>query len=185
MYDNQYMEKLFVENEQILLRDVFEKDIDDILKWKKDPFVRKMALDYDSEITYENQQEDMQKAIKSDSEMYFIIELKEDKKSIGYVRINWLNKKKQHAWLRFALGEEREKGYAKQVLNLLCRELFRGDCHRIEAETYEFNKASRHVLESTGFKKEGVKRKAHFDGKRYYDIIVYGLLKNEFNVGVF
>jgi len=54
--------------------------------------------------------------------------------------------------------------------------LFSEGAHRIEAEVFEFNEPGRRLLAGLGFEAEGVKRQAHFDGERYHDVIVFGLL---------
>jgi RimJ/RimL family protein N-acetyltransferase len=54
-------------------------------------------------------------------------------------------------------------------------------CLRLEAEVYSNNGASQRMLESLGFLKEGIKRKAHFDGTQYIDVYDYGLLIDEKN----
>jgi len=78
------------------------------------------------------------------------------------------------------MGAERGKGYCKDALRSLLTRLFSQGIHRIEAEAYEFNTASIGLLESLGFKPEGLKRNAHFDGKKYADIVVLGLLQEDF-----
>ena len=116
-------------------------------------------------------------------EVYLIIALKESDQPVGYVRINWMDASHRFAWLRFAMGEERGKGYCKDALQSLIAKLFSQGIHRIEAEAYEFNTTSIGLLESMGFKPEGLKRNAHFDGKDYADIVVLGLLQEDFLAG--
>lgn len=116
-------------------------------------------------------------------EVYLIIALKESDRPVGCVRINWMDAFHRFAWLRFAMGEERGKGYCKDALQSLIAKLFSQGIHRIEAEAYEFNTTSIGLLESMGFKPEGLKRNAHFDGKDYADIVVLGLLQEDFLAG--
>jgi len=52
--------------------------------------------------------------------------------------------------------------------------------NRITAEVYEYNTASNNVLLKLGFKEEGRLRKAKFHKSRFWDIIIYGLLNEEF-----
>ncbi len=72
-----------------------------------------------------------------------------------------------HSSIGWRLGKERGR-------------ILTGEVHRVEAEVYEFNEASLHLLTSLGFKREGVKRQAHFDGEAYCDIVVMGLLAKDF-----
>jgi len=175
-----FMPNILCESDRIYLRKVRILDVPVIVKWKKDPFVRRMALGSDIKISIKNQKIDVKRALKSKSELYFIIVLKEINKAIGYIRINWFGGAHHFAWLRFALGEERGKGYAKEALRCFLDFLFKKGTHRVDAEVYEFNKVSLCLLKSLGFKKEGLKREAHFAGKRFADVAVLGLLKNDF-----
>jgi len=83
---------------------------------------------------------------------------------------------------RIVHAEERGKGYAKDALGALIRHLFSVGTHRIEAEVYEFNQQSLGLLKSLGFREEGTKRSAHFDGKRYWNVKVLGLLSSRFGL---
>ena len=174
------MTAIFCEGDKVYLRTVQMEDVPLIVKWKGDPLVWRMAVGREAEVTLANQEDDVRGAIDSEKELYFIIAVKETDQAIGYVRINWMDETKRFAWLRFALAEQRGRGYAKDALKALLAHLFVGGVHRIEAEVYEFNERSLGLLESLGFKREGRKREAHFDSERYVDVVVLGLLKEDF-----
>lgn len=162
----------------ITLRPVKLEDAYKVFKWKNDPLIRQMALDFNARTSVKDQQDDIEKAISSEHEDYRII-VRDNTIPIGYIRINWMNDQKTVAWLRFALGMDRGKGFAKPALKLFIDELFSKGCLRIEGEVYEVNQISQKVLEDIGFKKEGIKRKAHYTGEEYIDIYAYGLLKDD------
>lgn len=161
----------------ITLRDVTVEDASIITKWKQDPYITKMALDHGYHTNEESERHDIKQSIKSKYKEYKIIE--SDEKPIGYIRIDWMDTQRQMCWLRLALGEERGFGYSRKALRIFIDDLFRNGCKRIEGEVYEYNIPSQRVLEQFGFTKEGVKRKAHFTGKDYVDIFVYGLLDSD------
>ena len=50
---------------------------------------------------------------------------------------------------------------------------------RIEAKVYEYNVLSMNSLRRNGFRQEGVLRQAGFDGERYWDLVIFGILKDE------
>ncbi len=50
---------------------------------------------------------------------------------------------------------------------------------RIEAKAYAYNVLSMNTLRRNGFRQEGVLRQAGFDGTRYWDVVVFGILKDE------
>lgn len=73
------------------------------------------------------------------------------------------------------------KSYASEALKSVLKWLFyEQNIHRITLETYATNKRALKFFEKMGFKKEGVLRGAHYADGKYFDIISYGLLKNEF-----
>lgn len=50
---------------------------------------------------------------------------------------------------------------------------------RVEAKVYEYNVLSMNSLRRNGFRQEGVLRQAGYDGRRYWDVVVFGILKDE------
>ena len=162
----------------IKLRDVVLEDASVIYKWKTDPYITQMALDYGYKTNIAEQEHDINKALKSIFKEYKIIE--NDGRPIGYIRIDWMDTNHRFAWIRFALGEDRGFGYSKEALQLYIDDLFNRGCKRIEGEIYEYNIPSIKVVEQLGFTKEGVKRKAHFNGSDYCSILVYGLLDEDY-----
>lgn len=162
---------------KITFRDVKRSDAAMIAEWKNDPYVQQMALNPGSEITVRSQEEDIERYLMAQNGDYQIISY--DGKAIGYVRIDWLDQETRVAWLRFALGEQRGKGFGTVALKKYCEQLMVEGCQRVEGEVYCTNVTSQRMLERVGFKKEGVKRKAHFTGSVYIDIFVYGLIRED------
>ncbi len=80
------------------------------------------------------------------------------------------------------LGNENErgKGYGRKTMRLLLEYGFENlDFHRIQLNVLEFNDKAIALYEKCGFKKEGIFREfALRDGNRY-NLILYGLLRNE------
>jgi RimJ/RimL family protein N-acetyltransferase len=50
---------------------------------------------------------------------------------------------------------------------------------RVEAKVYEYNRLSVNALRRNGFQQEGVLRQAGFDGVRTWDVLVFGVLRDE------
>ncbi len=114
------------------------------------------------------------------TEMKFKIE--KDGKVIGSIvfsRIRWFNRKSE---ISIILKKEFQgKGYGKKSLKAAMDFAFnKMNLHRLEAEVYEFNNVSIKLIESLGFKKEGILREAQYSKGKYWDIIRYGILRNEF-----
>ena len=80
------------------------------------------------------------------------------------------------------LPAARAKGYGREIVRLLCHYGFRfRNLHRIELETLATNAAMRKLAESCGFVLEGIQREQAYDGTGFSDIVLYGLLRQEWS----
>ncbi|ANQ53372.1 GCN5 family acetyltransferase [Thermosipho sp. 1063] len=99
---------------------------------------------------------------------------------IGFVTFNvrYFNR---NAYITYYVRSDmRGKGYGKVILKKAIDYAFdEMNLNRLTAEVYEYNEISIYLLEKLGFVKEGVLRKAKYSQGRYFDIYVYGLLKDE------
>lgn len=88
-------------------------------------------------------------------------------------------------WKRPELGywlvpEVHGEGYGKESVSLVIDYVFRQyDTPAVGAEAYDFNDASRGLLESLGFAEEGRRRKFMFIDGAHRDMVQYGLLRRE------
>jgi RimJ/RimL family protein N-acetyltransferase len=79
--------------------------------------------------------------------------------------------------------EERRKGYCTEAVQLMLDYLFLSkNVERIQASTHLENKASQRVLEKTGFKREGIMRKALFSRGHWKDGVTFSILREEWRV---
>lgn len=80
-------------------------------------------------------------------------------------------------WL---VPEHHGEGYGKEAASLVVEYVFRTfDVHGIGAHAFDYNAASRGLLESLGFTQEGRAREARFVDGEYRDAVQYGLLRRE------
>ncbi|MFB6177196.1 MAG: GNAT family N-acetyltransferase [Halobaculum sp.] len=88
-------------------------------------------------------------------------------------------------WRRPELGywlipEVHREGYGSEAISLVLDYVFRTYDHpAVGAGVYEFNDASRGLLESLGFEEEGRTRRDRFVDGEYVDTIQYVLLREE------
>lgn len=93
------------------------------------------------------------------------------------------------SWRRPTLGywlvpEVHGEGYGTEAVSLVVDFVFRTHDHpAVGAEVYEFNEASRRLLESLGFEEEGRIRRDRFIDGRYVDTLQYGLLREDWRDG--
>ena len=129
------------------------------------------------------QYEKLEKRMEEDKDLYhFMIRAKADDRLIGKAevqRIEWTNGNGQ---IRIGIGaaEDRCKGYGTQALRMLLRFAFAElNLFRISANVPEYNEGAIALLKKIGFVEEVRRRQAlERDGRRW-DLLVFGLLKDE------
>ena len=52
--------------------------------------------------------------------------------------------------------------------------------NRVELETYSFNARAIRCYEKAGFRREGIRRRALYRDGKFHDVILMGILKEEF-----
>lgn len=108
----------------------------------------------------------------------YTIVLKETGQAIGLVTLNNINEGFKHIEIGyFLLSEHWGKGFAREVVAALVNFLQGQGWHRIEATVYSGNEASEKVLRACGFVLEGVLRDKCMINGKYYDDIVYAIVR--------
>ncbi|AFG35383.1 acetyltransferase, ribosomal protein N-acetylase [Fervidobacterium pennivorans DSM 9078] len=99
---------------------------------------------------------------------------------IGFVEFD-LRVINKNAYITFYVAPQyRGKGIGKLIIRKALEFAFKElNLRRVTAEVYEYNERSLRLLESLGFKKEGILKEAKFHDGRYWDIIVMGLMKED------
>jgi RimJ/RimL family protein N-acetyltransferase len=165
----------------------YEKDPEIESKWTHDSeFMRMYETDPARPMSVamvKKQYEKLEKEIEEDKEMYyFAIRAKTGDRLIGKAmiyRIEWAN---GTCSLHFGIGsaDDRHKGYGSQVLQMLLRFSFAElNLFRVSANVPEYNEAAIVLLKKFGFVEEVRRRQAlERDGRRW-DLLVFGLLRDE------
>lgn len=118
----------------------------------------------------------------SASDHYFHLRTVADNSLIGFVvlfDIKWSN---QSAELAIGIGnsEYRGKGYGSDALRLILNYAFDElNLHRVELKVMDYNMDAIRAYERVGFVREGVKRQAVQRSGRRYDLVGYGILRDE------
>lgn len=75
----------------------------------------------------------------------------------------------------------RGRGLSAELLRLACCQAFsRREIHRLELRVFSFNKSAISTYEKAGFAHEGTARQAVRFGLEYWDTMIMGLLRSEF-----
>ena len=103
-------------------------------------------------------------------------------KPVGVVRLFNIHLLEGYAFLETIIADRRaiRRGFGVEAGKLIS---YYGidvlGIRRIEAKVYAYNVLSMNSLRRNGFHQEGVLRQAGFDGARYWDVVVFGILKDE------
>ncbi len=93
--------------------------------------------------------------------------------------IKWFNHKAEISI--FIIPDCQRKGIGKAALTHLMEFAFHTmNLYRLEAEVVDYNEPAKKLFEKLGFVVEGRLRSAKFFQGKYYDIIRYGILREEF-----
>ena len=101
---------------------------------------------------------------------------------VGLVRLYNIHLLEGYAFLETIITDQRamRRGFGVEAGKLIS---YYGvdvlGLRRIEAKVYEYNVLSMNALRRNGFQKEGVLRQAGFDGERYWNLAVFGILREE------
>jgi RimJ/RimL family protein N-acetyltransferase len=113
---------------------------------------------------------------------YFAIRPLDGEALLGVVDLSGILWTHGTCWLAIAIGDpaQRGKGFGSDALRLALDFAFQElNLHRVQLTAFAYNAAAIRLYEKLGFTREGVYREfLHRDGQRY-DMLLYGLLRRE------
>jgi len=119
---------------------------------------------------------------KAQDEIIFAIRLIEDNKLIGMLGFHGIEWANQVAWFSIAIGDSGYwgQGYGYEATQLGLAYAFNElNLYRLNLTVFSYNSRAIKLHEKCGFKREGVFREyLQRDGQRY-DMVLYGLLRQE------
>lgn len=121
--------------------------------------------------------------LKNDSNFRYMISSKENPKiSYGTAIISRIDWKNRSSSIDVKLLEEFQgKGYGYETLILLTKYIFEElNMNRIFVNILEYNECSMSLFEKIGFVREGIQRKAIYKNGKYNNLIMYPMLKEEY-----
>ena len=164
-----------------------EKDPEIESRWTHDSeFIRLMETNPArpmSAALVKKQYEKLEKQIEEEKNMYyFTIRAKADDRLIGKAAIQSIEWTNGNGFIRLGIGaaEDRCKGYGTQALRMLLRFAFAElNLFRVTAIVPEYNAGAIALLKKSGFIQEVCRRKSlERDGRRW-DLLIFGLLHDE------
>ena len=164
------------------LRGVEESDAPLLHAWDNDPEIR-AALDVVFPVTISSTTEYIREITGSRDGVLFIVSDRETEAPIGFTTlfdIDWIARKAEFGII---IGDKRywSRGYgtdaALATLSFAFEDL---GLHRVYLSTYSYHPRAIRVCEKCGFVREGVMRKARYHHGAYHDVVLMGILYDEF-----
>ena len=117
----------------------------------------------------------------TDDSFFFVIETLDGTK-VGSITANCISRVNGTFKYGIAIIQEaRQKGYATEAIQIVLRYYFNElGYQKVNVEVYEFNTASISLHERLHFQKEGQLRSSKYHDGKYWDILLFGLTKDEF-----
>lgn len=171
---------------QVHLRTFTPDDLDHLARWAVDPALQRMV---GSELlqlyrdVYENDPSFFEAVLTDTTQIVLIVMANEGfSRPIGFVRLFNIHQSEGYAAIETVMGDFRaaRRGFGVQASRLMG---YYGvdtlGLRRLEAKAYEYNALSINTLRRNGFTHEGTLRKATLRDGRYWDIMIFGILRDE------
>lgn len=167
--------------ERIRLTAVRHEDTNVLTRWYEDTtFVRLL----DGTPAYPRTDSQVSRFLHEESgkeSFMFAIRPKEDERFMGFVDLSGILWTHGVAWLGIGIGAEFQgQGYGGEAVSLVLDFAFRElNLYRVQLTVFAYNEHALKLYEKLGFVREGSFREAlHRDGQRY-DMLLYGILRRE------
>jgi ribosomal-protein-alanine N-acetyltransferase len=171
---------------RVYLRTLIPKDLDLLSDWIEDPFLERMVGSeflHAFKHVWDKAPAFYDAVLNDPTQVVFVVEANQGwTKPVGIVRLFNIHLLEGYAFIETIITDQRaiRRGFGVEAGKLIS---YYGvdvlGLRRIEAKVYEYNVLSMNSLRRNGFQQEGVLRKAWFDGERYWDVVVFGILKDE------
>jgi RimJ/RimL family protein N-acetyltransferase len=177
--------KSLFRSERVRLAAPVPEDAQSFVRWNEDSeYVRQTDTDYARPRNAQDYEEET-KSIRSDeTNMLFHIRTLADDRLIGFVVIHHIEWNNAVGLISIGIGDPdyRSKGYGQEVMQLAMNYAFNElNLYRLGLDVIGDNPRAIHLYEKLGFRHEGAKRKAvHRDGVRV-DLLIMGILREEWN----
>lgn len=167
--------------ERIYLRPLEREDAPVMLPWVNDPDVLATLFMY----TPKNLQAELdfiEHLYKSDTDIVLGIVLKESDRLIGSTGLHRIDWKNRHCAFGILIGDKAQwgKGYGTEATRLMTDYAFGVlGMHRVWLHVYEYNQRGIRAYEKAGFVREGVLREDRYHNGRFFNTLVMGMLRSE------
>jgi RimJ/RimL family protein N-acetyltransferase len=176
------MQELF-RGERVRLAAVTEEDLELLARWRADSIFLRL---YDAEVAMPKTETQLRKWLDerqtNPTAYLFGIRLLGDDRLIGHCDVDGIAWTHRAGWISIGIGDadDRGRGYGAEALRMLLRFAFHElNLHRVQLTVFSYNTRAITTYQGLGFTHEGTFREfLERDGERH-DMLLYGLLRDE------
>lgn len=188
MRDDKIEVSNILQGERIRLTAVSKEDLSTIARWYEDASFARL---FDATPAAPRNKSQWTKWLEEqqDADDGFLFAIREINAGalIGYLELDGILWTHGNGWLGIGLGDQKNwgRGYGQEAMELALRFAFHElNLHRLQLTVFSYNQRAIALYEKLGFVQEGVFREhLQRDGRRY-DMILYGLLRREWEASV-
>ena len=176
-----------LKTDRLTLKKIAISDLEDYIEWKiQDSYHCYLPSNVKSKEEYKKTIDEIVSRYNDSNDPNLIWGIFYKNKLIGSVSIEDWNI--THKWCEIGWGLNpsfQNQGFAFEATKCLMDYIFNFlGMNRIEIVIWDGNKPSIKLAQKLGFVKEGVSRKARIKNNKYYDLLHFGILKNEWKLSV-
>lgn len=173
--------------ERIRLAALTRNDLPTFASWYEDAGFSRLLDAVPAAPKSPEQWEKWLKKTEEDKASYvFAIRRAESEELLGYLELDGILWNHQHCWIGIGLGERENwgRGYGREAMELALKFAFHElNLHRVQLSVFSYNQQAINLYKKLGFVQEGVFREhLQRDGQRY-DMLLFGLLRREWEAG--
>lgn len=179
---------LYLHGERIRLRPWSVEDAHDFRRWANDIDVQRLIGGTPGQASRDAEETFIRSHLDNDWEHGFALAIEAMDVEpvpclIGNLELRDLNAVSRVGEIGIMIGDRAywSRGYGEDAMRTICRFGFRDlDLHRIELTVAAFNPRAVRCYEKVGFSIEGRLRDHRYVAGRYYDTLIMGVLRDEF-----
>ena len=167
---------------KVMLRAMEMEDCDLIIDMFNDPEIEDLVGGWAFPLSRFAQKKWLELHYNDQHSLRFVIDTKDDG-AVGVFTLTDIDWKNRRAVIGAKLASKgnRSKGYGTDAIMAIMRYVFDElGFHRLDATRLAMNQASAHLLAKCGFAEEGVKRECIYKGGKYRDLVIAGILAEEY-----
>jgi len=170
-----------LKGEKVSLRAIEREDIPTFVRWLNDPEVCKYLLMY-IPMSIAEEERWFERQLDAKDSKILAIETAEGF-HIGNIGLHDIDWKSRRAELGIVIGEKAYwgLGYGTDAIKTALRFAFdEMNLHRVYLRVIDFNERAQRCYQKCGFQYEGRQREAHYHDGRYHDMLIMGVLRDEY-----